>query len=712
MGTAFTYQGRLMDADHPAEGQYDFEFMLYDAPSYGNQMQSKIDINDLNVIDGYFTVELDFTSSVFDGNSVWLEIGVRPGDSNDPNAFITLRPRQKVTPTPYALYAKTTENAIIGSGTTNRIAKFTGPNTLGDSALYEDNYYVGVGTASPRGMFDVDCDGGDIYLDTFSAKIYIGDVDGDGDETLFTVHDGGKFTFENGSVGIGTASPQEDLHIYDAAGHTYVRAESENGYAFFIADGSYNSGLTLKENGTTKANVYWNTANDSLSLAEAGVERLVVKGDKVGIGTTTPRASLEVTNSGNSRAIWVSTSDIPVYAQRTSTSGTWPAVNGDCNSESSGASGVRGRILSTSPGSLSAGVYGYNYGTGGNGAGVRGHHAGNGYGVYGDTAGHGAGVYGENSVSGNYGYLGGGQDGVHGYSSSGNDGVSGISSSGNGVSGTSSEVGSRGVYGYSNNGTGVYGCSTSGHGVRGYSNSGYGVYGEHSSGSYGYLGGGPVGVQVGVHGRYYTGNNYGYIGGPTYGVYGYSLSGQGVCGSTTSGLAGYFIGNVEVTGNLTKSTGSFKIDHPLDPENKYLYHSFIESPDMMNVYNGNVTLDKNGEAVVELADYFDALNRDFRYQLTCIGGFAPVYVAEEISENKFKIAGGKRGMKVSWQVTGIRQDAYAKANPIVVEENKSIEERGYYLHPTAYGLPEEKAIESLHNPRLSEARQVAKEESR
>jgi hypothetical protein len=96
-----------------------------------------------------------------------------------------------------------------------------------------------------------------------------------------------------------------------------------------------------------------------------------------------------------------------------------------------------------------------------------------------------------------------------------------------------------------------------------------------------------------------------------------------------------------VIGNLSKGGGSFKIDHPLDPANKYLYHSFVESPDMMNVYNGNVVLDANGEAVVVLPDWFEALNRDFRYQLTCIGGFAPVYIAEEIANNQFKIAGGE-----------------------------------------------------------------------
>jgi hypothetical protein len=115
---------------------------------------------------------------------------------------------------------------------------------------------------------------------------------------------------------------------------------------------------------------------------------------------------------------------------------------------------------------------------------------------------------------------------------------------------------------------------------------------------------------------------------------------------------------------------SIRIDHPLDPTNMYLYHSSVESPDMMNVYNGNVVLDASGEAWVEMPEWFEALNRDFRYQLTCIGGFAPVYVAEEISGNRFRIAGGETGMKVSWLVTGIRHDPYAEGNRIPVEEQK------------------------------------------
>ena len=147
-------------------------------------------------------------------------------------------------------------------------------------------------------------------------------------------------------------------------------------------------------------------------------------------------------------------------------------------------------------------------------------------------------------------------------------------------------------------------------------------------------------------------------------------------------------GNLTIQGSLTKSGGGFKIDHPLDPENQYLNHSFVESPDMMNIYNGNVTLDANGEAWVELLDWFEALNKDFRYQLTCIGGFAPVYVAQEIQDNRFRIAGGTPGMKVSWQVTGIRHDSYAEAHPIPVEEEKPPEEQGTYLHPVECGKPE------------------------
>lgn len=211
----------------------------------------------------------------------------------------------------------------------------------------------------------------------------------------------------------------------------------------------------------------------------------------------------------------------------------------------------------------------------------------------------------------------------------------------------------------------------------------------------------PINIQTGVLG-YTTGGDgvAGYassIGG--IGVYGYSNSssfGYGVYG-TAAGLnsyGGYFEGNVHLTGTLTGGTKSFKIDHPLDPANKYLYHTSVESPDMKNIYDGVVTLNDQGEATVEMPDWFESLNSDFRYQLTCLGEFSQVYIAEEIKERTFRIAGGKNGLRVSWQVTGIRQDAYAKAYRTPVEKDKNDNEKGKYIHPELFGQPKEMSVHS------------------
>lgn len=140
-------------------------------------------------------------------------------------------------------------------------------------------------------------------------------------------------------------------------------------------------------------------------------------------------------------------------------------------------------------------------------------------------------------------------------------------------------------------------------------------------------------------------------------------------------------GTVTVNGTLSKSGGNFKIDHPLDPENKYMYHSFVESPDMMNIYNGIVRLNSKGEAWIVMPEWFEALNMDFRYQLTAIGRPAPrVYVSREIRGNKFKIAGGPANGKISWQVTGIRHDTWANENRIKVEVDKEPSMRGKLMY--------------------------------
>jgi hypothetical protein len=184
----------------------------------------------------------------------------------------------------------------------------------------------------------------------------------------------------------------------------------------------------------------------------------------------------------------------------------------------------------------------------------------------------------------------------------------------------------------------VFGYSNIGQAVAGYSNSGYGVFGEslsldgvHGKGTLGVYGEGTSrGVlghrpdRYGVHGHSYSGT----------GVVGYSASGYGVYATSAFNLAAFLEGNVRITGFLQKYGGSFKIDRPLDLANKYLSHSFVESPDMKNVYDGVVLLNNKGEAEIELPDWFSALNKDFRYQLTAIGAPGPnLYIAEEISDS-------------------------------------------------------------------------------
>jgi hypothetical protein len=132
-----------------------------------------------------------------------------------------------------------------------------------------------------------------------------------------------------------------------------------------------------------------------------------------------------------------------------------------------------------------------------------------------------------------------------------------------------------------------------------------------------------------------------------------------------------FNGNLAITGALSKAAGSFVIDHPLDPENKLLYHSFVESPDAKNIYDGVATLDQNGEAVIELPRYFMALNTDFRYHYLPLHKPMPgLYVKDEIRDNRFTIAGGVPHGRISWQVSGNRHDPYIKANPIHTEVEK------------------------------------------
>src|SRR6185503_10957715 len=121
-----------------------------------------------------------------------------------------------------------------------------------------------------------------------------------------------------------------------------------------------------------------------------------------------------------------------------------------------------------------------------------------------------------------------------------------------------------------------------------------------------------------------------------------------------------------------------------------------ESSERLVTYSGNVTCDDAGEARVQLPAWLEPLAKGFRFQLTCIGGHASVFVAGEIEDGAFVIAGGAAGLRVSWQVAGVRHDAWARANVLEVEVDKPEPERGFYHNPGAFG---QTLASSVHWPR-------------
>jgi hypothetical protein len=244
------------------------------------------------------------------------------------------------------------------------------------------------------------------------------------------------------------------------------------------------------------------------------------------------------------------------------------------------------------------------------------------------------------------------------------------------------------------------------------SSSGIAVFGMAGtpSRSYGVVG---VGAAAGVWGRTFDQwpeftNTFGSLGTRVaraphipVAVYGQQLGG---------GHAGLFNRDVTVLGLLQAGIKQFKIDHPVDPENRYLVHASVESPEMLNVYSGNVTTDDDGQATVRLPSYFEALNQDFRYQLTVIGEFAQAIVAEKIRDNRFVIRTDKPRVEVSWQVSGVRQDAMARLYPLRVEQEKPQEARGKYLVPEAFGKPPEEGLYYQAPPDLERKQEPREDE--
>ncbi|HEX5002800.1 MAG TPA: hypothetical protein VFW78_09895 [Bacteroidia bacterium] len=244
----------------------------------------------------------------------------------------------------------------------------------------------------------------------------------------------------------------------------------------------------------------------------------------------------------------------------------------------------------------------------------------------------------------------------------GGAGVTGIdSSAGSGVIGASYAAGGEGVYGvgFGSSGTGVLGVANAG-------TSPYGIWGVVPTATSG-------GTSIAVLGDNQTTN----------------ANAIGVLGTEAAGANGAtrwaLFGNGDIGASGVKS---FNIDHPLDPANKYLKHFSVESDQILNLYRGNVFLDANGEAVVQLPAWFESVNgTDYTYNLTPIGQSALLYIKQEVTNKQFVIAGGAPGMKVSWQLSAERNDPYLQQNPELraVEVAKTGSAVGRYLMPGLYG---------------------------
>jgi hypothetical protein len=213
---------------------------------------------------------------------------------------------------------------------------------------------------------------------------------------------------------------------------------------------------------------------------------------------------------------------------------------------------------------------------------------------------------------------------------------------------------------------------------------------------------------AGSGGQFYGGNN------DENGTAGDGIDAIQGTGGAFSGYAGVFYGDVLVTGTLYGNTSGKTVfsgppnptvvgvstDDPLDPGNKYLQLASVQSGEVTSVSSGNVTTDELGLATVTLPAWFEATNGDFRYQLTVMGQFAQAVIKDKIADGKFRIMTNASHVEVSWQVTGVRNDAIARSHPFVAEVEKSDRERGFYVHPEVFGQPEEKQMSWAIKPEM------------
>jgi hypothetical protein len=655
VGSSFTYQGELRQGGQPVNGPVQMRFRLFSALTGGSQIGATLQIQSLPVVEGRLAIDLDFGISAFAGQERWLEIEV---------AGAVLAPRQPLHPVPYALFALSGNQGPQGpQGVQGEMGPMgpQGPQGVqGATGLMGPAGQQGpqgpqgpTGPQGPQGPQGATGPQGPAGASPFSLI-------------------GNNAVYTQGLVGLGTSTPRQQLSVgahldlYSTAAATVTRPSIRGSGANDLVVNAFDTGALFLNQDAGSGGVRFHNGTPAGELA-----RLTSSGD-FGIGTATPSAKLHVNGGGTGgRGVYAvvsqstgltyglygesaSTGGRGVLGLATATTGTTFGVVGV--SDSTGGRGVQGRANASS--GTTVGVLGESLSNAGRGVlGRATASSGTTYGVYGESASTtGRGLYGGATTTTGMNF------GVYGESAS-VDGI-GVFGKATATSGATSAV--RGDA-YSTNGMGVLGWSFAttlvNYGVVGVSNStgGYGVWGQAGASS-----------------------------GTTHGVFGTATS--------SGGYAVYSQGRFAATG-----TKNFQIDHPRDPENKYINHFAAEAPEPYNIYRGNTIMDDAGQARVQLPDYFEDINRDFHYSLTAIGAPAILFVAQEIADNAFVIGGGRPGMKVSWTVTAVRNDAWVRANPMADVMDKPAEHKGTYLHPELFGQPANRGTNYISRERVGPA---------
>jgi hypothetical protein len=671
--TAFTYQGRLDANGAPATGTYDFRFTLFDAPSSGNQLGPILCMDNLTVANGIFTVQLDFGSQ-FAGLQRYLEIWVRPDTGLDcsTNAnFTTLSPRQDIIAAPNAVYSLAAASAGTAATATNATQLNSQP-----AAFYLNAGNLNAGTV-PDARLSSNVGTINTVQTVAATKNFFA-------PPAFTAASGAPFTI-TAATGLVTNLNSDMLNGLHSADYVQINgAQTIGGQknfsiapAFTAASGApftvASNGLVTNLNadlldGLNVSSLVQTTGAQTISGSKTFTSNTYINGF-LGLGTTTGIGAANFVLSQNTTSyggMYINTSGAgePFYGYSQAgnivsltyvdgaDANKWKLFHSGGNRfavTTAGDFGIgtvspSGRLTVSEEADTSCFLDINSGSTVTQSSNLRFADRGTAFWTVTKNSLNDL-TFVEVAPNANRLYL------AHG----GNVGIGSSASTPTAqLDVTTTAPSFEAIVGYAqgSGSLGIWGDVTA----------------ASSTAVYGYA-------------ESATGTNYGVV---------------GRCTSPT-GYAVYCEGAFSATG-----TKSFQIDHPLDPENKYLNHYCEEGPEPLNVYRGTVTLDQRGEASIDLPAYFSEINKDPSYTLTAVGSPMPaLYVSREIVDNRFEISGGAPGGKVCWRVEATRNDRFVRTYGAPVEQDKPAESRGKYLRPALYNQPPEKG--QFYRPNLHAA---------